>query len=156
MGSKADSEIQKFSDSNLTNRASRELVEMWRSGSQDAARVLLARYEVRLIALVASRLNRKYRGGIAPEDVVQSAMGSFFRVTRAGANPSFKLGSTASAWNILATFVRRKLARALERETAAKRGGGQTRVLLEDAEPVVRTNPSESDACFGTSGRRCR
>lgn len=83
-------------------------------GSQDAARVLLARYEVRLIALVASRLNRKYRDGIAPEDVVQSAMGSFFRVTRAGANPSIKLESTASAWNILATFVRRKLARALE------------------------------------------
>jgi hypothetical protein len=69
LGSKADSDFQKISDSNLTNRASRELVEMWRSGSQEAARVLLARYEVRLIALVASRLNRKYRGGIAPEDV---------------------------------------------------------------------------------------
>ena len=146
MGSKADSEFQKISDSNLTNRASRELVEMWRSGSQEAARVLLARYEVRLIALVASRLNRKYRSGIAPEDVVQSAMGSFFRVTRAGANPSFKLGRTASAWNILATFVRRKLARALERETAATRGGGQTRVLLEDAEPFLRTNPSATEA----------
>jgi hypothetical protein len=129
---KADIEFQKISDSNLTNRASRELVEMWQSGSQEAARVLLARYEVRLIALVASRLNRKYRDGIAPEDVVQSAMGSFFRVTRASANPSIKLESTASAWNILSTFVRRKLARALERETAAKRGGGRTRTSLDD------------------------
>jgi hypothetical protein len=62
-------------------------------------------------------------GVIAPEDVVQSAMCSFFRITRAGVNPSIKLESTASAWNILATFVRRKLARALERETAVKRGG---------------------------------
>ncbi len=44
---KADIKIQRISDSNLTNRASRELVEMWRLGSQDAARVLLARYEVR-------------------------------------------------------------------------------------------------------------
>lgn len=143
---KADIEFQKLSDLNLTNRASRELVEMWQSGSQDAARVLLARYEVRLIALVASRLNRKYRDGIAPEDVVQSAMGSFFRVTRASANPSIKLESTASAWNILATFVRRKLARALERETAAKRGGGRTRISLDDLEPDLRTNPSESEA----------
>lgn len=139
---KADIKIQKISDSNLTNRTSRELVEMWRSGSQDAVRILLARYEVRLIALVASRLNRKYRDGIAPEDVVQSAMGSFFRVTRAGANPSIKLESTASAWNILATFVRRKLARALEREAAVKRGGGGTRISLDDLEPDPSTNPS--------------
>lgn len=109
LDNKADSDFQKFSDLSLTNRASHELVSLWHSGSQDAAHVLLARYEVRLIALVASRLNRKYRDGIAPEDVVQSAMGSFFRVTRAGANPSIKLESTASAWNILATFVRRKL-----------------------------------------------
>lgn len=146
LDNKADSEFQKFSDLSLTNRASHELVSLWHSGSQDAARVLLARYEVRLIALVASRLNRKYRDGIAPEDVVQSAMGSFFRVTRAGANPSIKLESTASAWNILATFVRRKLARALERETAAKRGGGQTRVSLDDVEPVLRTSPSATEA----------
>jgi len=143
---KADIKIQKISDSNLTNRASRELVEMWRSGSQDAACVLLARYEVRLIALVASRLNRKYRDCIAPEDVVQSAMGSFFRVTRASANPSIKLESTASAWNILATFVRRKLARALERETAVKRGGGRTRISLDDLETDLSTNPSVTEA----------
>lgn len=143
---KADIKFQKISDSNLTNRASRELVELWRSGSQDAARVLLARYEVRLIALVASRLNRKYRDGIAPEDVVQSAMGSFFRASRAGAKPSIKLESTASAWNILATFVRRKLARALERETAVKRGGGRTRVSLDDLETDLSTNPSATEA----------
>ncbi len=143
---KADIKIQRISDSNLTNRASRELVEMWRSGSQDAARVLLARYEVRLIALVASRLNRKYRDGIAPEEVVQSAIGSFFRVSKAGTNPSIKLESTASAWNILATFVRRKLARALERETAVKRGGGRTRVSLDDLETDLSSNPSVTEA----------
>ena len=143
---KADSEFQNNSDSNLTNRASRELVDLWQSGSQDAARVLLARYEVRLIALVASRLNRKYRDSIAPEDVVQSAMGSFFRVTRASAKPSIKLESTVSAWNILATFARRKLARALERATAVKRGGGRTRVSLDDLEPDLRTNPSKVEA----------
>lgn len=143
---KADIKIQKISDSNLTNRTSRELVEMWRSGSQDAVRVLLARYEVRLVALVASRLNRKYRDGIAPEDVVQSAMGSFFRVTRVDANPSIKLENTASAWNILATFVRRKLARALERETAFKRGGGRNRVSLDHLETDLSTNPSVTEA----------
>jgi eukaryotic-like serine/threonine-protein kinase len=99
-----------------------------------------------LIALVASRLNRKFRDSIAPEDVVQSALGSFFRVTGAGTSPSIKLESTASAWNILATFVRRKLARAFERETAAKRGGGRTRISLDDVEPDLRTNPSVTEA----------
>jgi eukaryotic-like serine/threonine-protein kinase len=106
----------------------------------------LARYEVRLIALVASRLNRKYRDSIAPEDVVQSAMGSFFRATRASASPSIKLESTASAWNILATFARRKLSRALERETAVKRGGGRTRVSLNDLDPDLKTTPSATEA----------
>lgn len=137
---KADSQVQKISDSNLTNRASRELIDLWHSGSQEAARVLWARYEVRLIALVASRINRKYRDSIAPEDVVQSALGSFFRVTHATAKPSIKLESTASAWNILATFTRRKLARAFEREQAVKRGGGRTRVPLDDLD--LNTNPS--------------
>ena len=108
--------------------------------------MLWARYEVRLIALVASRLNRKYRDGIAPEDVVQSAMGSFFRVTRSGTNPSIKLESAASAWNILATFVRRKLSRALERETALKRGGGRTRVSLDDLECDMSENTSKTEA----------
>ncbi len=122
------------------------MVDLWHAGSQEAARVLLARYEVRLIALVASRLNCKFRDSITPEDVVQSAMGSFFRVTSASSKASIKLESTASAWNILATFVRRKLARALERQTAAKRGGGQTRVLLDDLEPDLRTNPSATEA----------
>jgi RNA polymerase sigma factor (sigma-70 family) len=142
LDNKADNEFQNFSDSSLTNRTSYELVNLWHSGSHDAARVLLARYEVRLIALVASRLNRKYRDGIAPEDVVQSAMGSFFRVTRADANPSIKLESTASAWNILATFARRKLSRALERETASKRGGGRTKMSLDDLELELRDDPS--------------
>ena len=142
LDNKADNEFQNSSDLSLTNRGSHELVSLWHSGSQDAARVLLARYEVRLIALVASRLNRKYRDGIAPEDVVQSAMGSFFRVTRADANPSIKLESTASAWNILATFARRKLSRALERETASKRGGGRTRVSLDNVELDLRDDPS--------------
>lgn len=73
-------------------------------------------------------------------------MGSFFRASRAGAKASIKLESTASAWNILAAFVRRKLARALERETAVKRGGGRTRISLDDLETDLSTNPSVTEA----------
>lgn len=132
-------------ESSLANLSSPELVELWRQGSQDAACILLARYEVRLIALVATRLNRKYRGGIAPEEVVQSAMGSFFRVTRAGASASLKLESTASAWNILATFARRKLSRALERQMAAKRGGGLKKLSLNELPFDLTAMPNLSE-----------
>lgn len=144
----ADIESIKSAELFLTNLASRVLVEKWRSGSQDAARVLMARYEVRLIALIASRLNRRLRNGIDPQDVVQSAMGSFFRVTRADAKPTIQLESTASAWNILATFARRKLSRALERETASKRGGGWSRTPLDQVEPAefIQRQPSASEA----------
>ena len=48
---KADIELQKSSDSFLTNLGSRDLIEIWRAGSQDAANVLWARYQVRLVAL---------------------------------------------------------------------------------------------------------
>ena len=48
---KADIELQKSSNSILTNLASRDLIEIWRAGSQDAANVLWARYQVRLVAL---------------------------------------------------------------------------------------------------------
>lgn len=142
----ADIESKKISELSLADLASRDLVALWHSGSQDAARVLLARYEVRLVALVAARMNRRYRDAIAPEDVVQSAMGSFFRVTSAGTESSIQLESSASAWNILATFARRKLSRALERETAFKRGGGWARAHLHDLEPDLRAQPTETDA----------
>jgi DNA-directed RNA polymerase specialized sigma24 family protein/predicted Ser/Thr protein kinase len=140
--SKADSKSEKNLDSNLTNRTSQELIDLWRRGAQEAAEVLLARYEVRLIALVAARLSRKHEDRIAPEDIVQSAMGSFFRVTKADVKPSIKLESTLTAWNILATFARRKLARALERETALKRGGGWSRISLDDLAPGLSMEPT--------------
>ncbi|XZE18491.1 protein kinase domain-containing protein [Pirellulaceae bacterium SH449] len=143
---KPDSKSKNNSDSILANRSSQELVELWHRGSHEAARVLLARYQVRLVALVAARLSKKFRDSIDPEDVVQSAMGSFFRVTGAGAKPSIKLESTASAWNLLATFTRRKLARNLERESALKRGGRQTRLSLEQVMPDLLSEPTTAAA----------
>lgn len=116
---------------NLENLPSSELIKRWRLGSQDAARVLTARYEVRLVALVASRLNRKFRPSIDPTDVVQSAIGSFFRVTAKTDQEPIQNESSFSAWNLLATFVRRKLSGALRRETAQKRGGNWSRASLE-------------------------
>ena len=84
----------------------------------------MERYRLRLIALIASRLSRGQRGSIDPEDIVQSAMGSFFRNTSSACQNRLQIESTLSVWNLLAMFARRKLSRSLERASAAKRGAG--------------------------------
>jgi eukaryotic-like serine/threonine-protein kinase len=119
----------------LSQCASASLVTRWRAGCELAATVLTERYQARLIALVASRLGRRYRSAIAAEDVVQSALGSFFRVASVNDGPDrwkLRLEDSVSAWNLLAVFVRRKLARSLDRVTAAKRGGGMDGRSIQD------------------------
>ena len=94
----------------------------------------MERYRLRLIALVASRLSRGQRGSIDPEDVVQSAMGSFFRNTSSASQSRLQIKSTLSVWNLLAMFARRKLSRSLERASAAKRGAGWDSNALDQIE----------------------
>ncbi len=118
----------------FANLSGHELIEKWRTGSQEAAAVLMERYRLRLIALVASRLSRGQRGSIDPEDVVQSAMGSFFRNTSSASQSRLQIESTLSVWNLLAMFAKRKLSRSLERASAAKRGAGWDRNALDQIE----------------------
>jgi RNA polymerase sigma factor (sigma-70 family) len=106
------------------------LLREWKLGNERAAEVLLDRYAIRLVALVASRLNRRYRSSIDPDEVVQSALGSFFDAAK---HSRVQVSSNVSLWRLLATFARRKMSRSIERLTAAKRGGNQTRVTLEEA-----------------------
>ena len=70
--------------------------------------------------LVASRLNHRYRSEIDPDAVMQSAMGSFFDAAR---HSRIQVSHSVSLWRLLATFARRKMARKIERYSAAKRGG---------------------------------
>ena len=122
------------SEITFANLSGQELIAKWRTGSQEAAAVLMERYRLRLIALVASRLSRGQRGSIDPEDVVQSAMGSFFRNTSSASQSRLQIESTLSVWNLLAMFARRKLSRSLERASTAKRGAGWDRNALDQIE----------------------
>ncbi len=134
------------------NLSSRELIDRWRSGAQQAAEVLLARYEARLVALVAARLRSRHQGRIEPPDVVQSAMASFFQRVRADGRPALQLQSSVSAWNLLATFARRKLSRAIEREDTAKRGASWRRATWDaDLAAKLVQHPAsalEADECI--------
>ena len=114
----------------ITDRPDGWLLLEWKSGDEHAAGILFDRYAFRLVALVARRLNRRYRSQIDPDAVMQSAMGSFFEAAR---HSRIQVSHSVSLWRLLATFARRKLARSIERHSASKRGGKQTRVPLDQA-----------------------
>ena len=128
-----DSNIEKNLGIELADYAGGELLQLWKSGNQQAASILVDRYALRLVALVAKRLNRRFRDSVDPEDVVQSALGSFFE---AAYQSKIHVRDSTSLWRLLATFTRRKLARSIERQTADKRGAGFDRVPLEAAEQI--------------------
>lgn len=144
---KADRNSGTKFDKTLFHCSSSELLSLCQSGSEDAAQILVARYEVRLMALVAARLNRKYRSAVSAEEVVQSALGSFFRVIQAGRSFAVEGDDSESLWKILATFARRKLSRILERENALKRGGSKDRMSMEEipAEWISQVNMVDAD-----------
>ena len=118
----------------ITDRTDGWLIRAWKSGDERAAEVLFDRYAIRLVALVASRLNRRYRSTIDPDEVVQSAMGSFFDAAK---HSRIHVSGSVSLWRLLATFARRKMARSIERHSAAKRGGDHTRVSLDEVETAM-------------------
>ncbi|MEO1526786.1 MAG: protein kinase [Planctomycetota bacterium] len=125
----------------FSGRSDGELLKAWKVGEQSAADVLWQRYTQRLIGLVASRVADRFRDRIAPEEVVQSAWGSFFNAVK---RSRVQVDETLALWNLLATFAKRKLARRLERSAASKRGGHVGRRIPFD--------PSES-AVHDGSGR---
>ncbi|MEO9593404.1 protein kinase domain-containing protein [Rhodopirellula bahusiensis] len=118
------------------------LLREWKSGNERAAEVLFDRYAIRLVALVASRLNRRYRSSIDPDEVVQSAMGSFFDAAK---HSRVQVSSNVSLWRLLATFARRKMARSIETHATLKRGGNWSHVTLEEAS--MRTANEQESYC---------
>lgn len=128
---KPDNISKKISQLNLADLSGEELVQLWKAGNEGAAEILADRYSLRLIALVASKLNQRFRHVTDPEDIVQSALGSFFD---AAANSRIHVSNSLSLWRLLATFARRKMSKTIDKYDSLKRGGGQRRVSLESAE----------------------
>jgi RNA polymerase sigma factor (sigma-70 family) len=113
------------------------LVRRARGGDQAAATRIHARYGRRLRGLARRRLNGELAPRVDPEDVVQSAMKSFFRAAVDGV---YTVPQSGELWQLLAAITRNKVRRATVRHTAEKRdarrtsGGDAVRQLL-DADP---------------------
>lgn len=133
-----DSQFDNFSG-NLADLSGSELLRRWKNGDERAANCIAERYAIRLVAMVSSKLNRRYRDSVDPDDIVQSAMGSFFVAAR---QSRIQVGQSVSLWRLLATFAKRKMLRSIERQTAIKRGGDAVRVPIQEILQVWAKDPS--------------
>ena len=132
----------------LENLTSTELLREWKAGNQRAAEIIASRYAIRMVALVASKLNRKYRGATDPEDIVQSAFGSFFAAAK---QSRLQLSQSVSLWQLLATFAQRKMLRSIERASAIKRGGDFDQVPIDDLLQRLVIDPTDARSSIGKS-----
>src|SRR5579884_576430 len=63
-------------------RKDESLLDLWRAGSEEAARQLFERYTDRLIALARGHIDQRLARRVDPEDITQSAFRTFFRRAR--------------------------------------------------------------------------
>src|SRR5688572_11705363 len=89
-----------------------------RDGDPEAAAEIFHRYSARLVSLARSHLNSRIRRKLDPEDVVQSALRSFY--ARQAAN-GIRLDDWESLWGLLAVITLRKVGAKVDLFTAARR-----------------------------------
>jgi RNA polymerase sigma-70 factor (ECF subfamily) len=125
-----------------------DLLARLRRGDEEAAGQLYTRYAGRLIALACSRLGGPVRRKLDPEDVVQSALNSFFQRQRRG---QFELADWDSLWSLLVTITLRKCGHKVEYYRAACRDVGREEAPLGGGDSVrafeaLARDPSPSQA----------
>ena len=118
------------------------LLKRLQSDEDAAARDVLRRYSRRLIALTRRQFQPRLAHRVDPEDVVQSALKSFFVRHREG---KLRVGDWDNLWRLLTLITRRKCAdrveyllagrRDIDREVSAPDGSDQSWQLAVDQEP---------------------
>ena len=137
--------------STASGSESPQLLERVREGDERAATELFDRYVDRLIELAASRLSPKLARRLDPEDVVQSACRSFYRLARAD---RCELGQDEDGelWHLLAAITVNKARKAVKRHKArkrsveAERSAARDMVLLVVPPEALAREPSPAEA----------
>jgi DNA-directed RNA polymerase specialized sigma24 family protein len=113
-------------------------------GDPQAAQAIWDRYFQRLVALARARLHSVHRRAADEEDVVLSALDSFFRRARRGQFP--RLEDRDDLWQLLFVLTVRKAINLAKHERRRSRGSGQVGVLSElegpDIEAVIGDVPT--------------
>ena len=95
-----------------------DLVKRLRRGDSDAARELFAYYADRLRRLAEQHLSRRLAGRVEAEDVVQSALRTFFSRSARG---EFQIDSRADLWHLLVRITVVKARQQARHHQAARR-----------------------------------
>lgn len=94
------------------------LVDRLRGGEACAADEIVGIYAQRLLALARSKVGQRYRRRFDAEDVVQSAFGIFFEMTR---SDDVVLQERGDLWRLLARLTINKVRSRIGHNRAAKR-----------------------------------
>lgn len=112
-------------------------------GDETAADELFAAYVHRLIALARGRLSERLQRKVDADDIVQSAMRSFFVRARDG---QFVIQRSGELWALLAAMTRNKLLRQCERFRQQKRDVARDEDGLSENAAVVAPTVEEAVA----------
>ena len=115
-------------------------MKLWKAGTTQAADTIFDRYCIRLVALISKRLSDRWKHQIDAEDIVQSALGSFFHRTQ---DSRLHFSQSVSLWSLLALFAKRKMLRAIEQRSTQKRGGNLHQQTIENVMAEL-VDPSHS------------
>lgn len=96
----------------------KRLVELYRAGDEEAARILFDQYLDRLVALARRRLSQRLAGRLDPEDIVQSVFRTFFGRIKQG---QFRIESQDDLCKLLMRITVHKTLRQIAYHQAAKR-----------------------------------
>jgi len=127
-----------------------DLVGRLHAGDDRAAQEVFDRFASRLIGLARSQIAAGIRPKLDPEDVVQSALRSFFRRHE---EDRFDLQSWDSLWGLLSLITVRKCAKKTEYYLAQRRGGGREISLVAEGDSqagavAIDREPTPEDAAM--------
>ncbi|HEX3449285.1 MAG TPA: ECF-type sigma factor [Isosphaeraceae bacterium] len=130
-------------------------------GDRQAAQAIWDRYFQRLVSLARPRLQSAHLRAVDEEDVVLSALDSFF--SRAGSGQFPRLEDRDDLWKVLFVLTVRKAISLVRHERRPSRGGGWLSVLSDleglDVEEVIGDVPTPelaaqmADECHRLLGR---
>lgn len=105
----------------MDGHKTRDIFDRVRDGDEDAARAVFDRYLTRLVALARSRLSEKLARKIDADDIVQSALRSFFVRARDG---QYAIERAGDLWALLASITKHKLLKKARHYGQQKRNAG--------------------------------
>lgn len=127
----------------MSDGQTEHLLNRWRDGDEAAAQEIFDRYFHRLIGLAHARLSEKLARKVDADDVVQSALRSFFLRSRQG---DYSIERAGDLWSLLAAITHNKLLKKAEHFRQQKRSLDRDAALPDGDAGVFSTEPTDAEA----------